>query len=186
MGVRSSLRSVAEGPGHVARERAAARASGARALRSSARRRRERAPRQAVLHRRRRLRRRGAEALALRARRPGRGPLRSSLRCGARAPRPERPRASAAGSRREAAKKRSLAALLAELLLHWRARRQRTFATEAVQANDFCHFPGDVTNATARAHEGPVRPGPRPSRNRLYEPRASRVLDRLRAGARRL
>ncbi len=54
-----------------------------------------------------------------------------------------------------AAKERSLAAFLAELLLHRRARRQRTFATEAVQANDFCHFPGDVTNGTARAADVP-------------------------------
>jgi len=45
-----------------------------------------------------------------------------------------------------AAKKRSLAALLAELLLHATAARQTTFATEAAEANDFCYLFGDVTN----------------------------------------
>ena len=79
--------------------------------------------------------------------------LLASLRCSSTAPRaPSRQRAREPP---EAAKERSLAALLAELLLHWRARRQRTFATEAVQANDFCHFPGDVTNGTARAADVP-------------------------------
>ncbi len=71
MVVRCARRAVAEGPVNGSRDRTAARACGARKLRSSARRRRGREPRQAVLQRRRRRRRRGAEALALRARRRG-------------------------------------------------------------------------------------------------------------------
>ena len=79
--------------------------------------------------------------------------LRASLRCSSTAPRaPSRQRAR---DRPEAAKERSLEALLAELLLHATARRQMTSATEAAQANDFCHFPGDVTNGTARAADVP-------------------------------
>ena len=70
MVVRCARRAVAEWPGNGSRERAVARACGARELRSSTRRRRGREPRQAVLQRRRRPRRRGAEALAL-PRRPG-------------------------------------------------------------------------------------------------------------------
>ncbi len=70
MVVRCAHRAVAAGPGNGSRGRAAARASGARELRSSARRRRGREPRQAVLQRRRRRGRRGDEALAL-PRRPG-------------------------------------------------------------------------------------------------------------------
>ena len=68
--VRCARRAVAEWPVNGSRDRAAARVSGARELRSSTRRRRGREPRQAVLQRRRRPCRRGAEALAL-PRRPG-------------------------------------------------------------------------------------------------------------------
>ena len=57
-----------------------------------------------------------------------------------------RPRASAPGTARGAAKERSLAALLAELLLHATAPRQTTSATEAGEANDFCHLLAVVAN----------------------------------------
>jgi len=150
----------------------------------------------------------------------------ASLRCSSTAPRaPSRQRGREPPG---AAKERSLAALFAERLLHRRARRQTTSATEASLANDFCHLLADVvlvepaphrgdaaasphsrdgaegaglvqgerssprsgrrpwTRSAPKATRSPVRPGPRQSRNRLFEPRASRVLDRLRAGARRL
>ncbi len=86
------------------------------------------------------------KALALRATKTGArtSALLASLRCSSTAPRaPSRQRARGPPG---AAKKRSLVALLAERLLHAGAARQTTSASEAGEANDFCHLSADVTN----------------------------------------
>jgi len=85
------------------------------------------------------------KALALRAAKTGAraSALLASLRCLSNAPRaPSRQRDRELPG---AAKESSRAVLLAELLLHARPPRQTTSATEADEANDFCHLLVNVT-----------------------------------------
>ena len=91
------------------------------------------------------------KALALRAAKTGAqsSALLASLWCSSTAPRAPSCQRAREPPGTTAAKERSLAAHLAEILLHAAAPRQTTFATEGVEANDFCHFLGDVTNLVA-------------------------------------
>jgi len=167
--VRCARRAVAEGPGNGSRDCAAARACGARKLRSSARRRRGREPRQAVLQRRRRCERRGALRRGTAAAKAKREHLRGS-----------REVASSVLAHRAASRHADRDEDLAENP-HRRPRREaphRGDAAASPRRRAGAEGAGLVkgerssprsgrrpwTRSTPKATRSPVRPGPRPSR----------------------